>query len=662
MKLAIWLLAMGHASAALMPLPSTMTPADGALKIDASFAVESRGYSDARLDRAMTRLVERLSRQTGIAIRGGKTALVIECRAAGPRYPTLGEDESYRLDVLPQGAKITSATVTGALRGIETFAQLVERGTDGFQARGIHIADSPRFPWRGLMLDVSRHWMPVNVILRNLDAMAAVKLNVFHWHLSDDQGFRVESRRFPKLQGLGSDGHFYTQDEVRRVIEYAHDRGIRVIPEFDMPGHTTSWFVGYPELASAPGPYQIERKWGVFEPTMDPSREQTYEFLDQFLSEMAALFPDPYFHIGGDEVDPTQWNKSAAIQAWAARNGLKDAPAIQSYFNRRVEKLLAKHGKIMIGWDEVFDAGLSHETVLQSWRGQASLADAARAGYRGVLSFGYYLDHLQPTSAHYAIDPLGGAAGDLTAGQKAKILGGEACMWSEYVDPETIDSRVWPATVAIAERLWSPASVTGVDSMYARLEPVSRSLDWVGLRHRVNYEPMLERIAGERSADVLRVLADASEALGIEGRRDARHYSSLVPLNRFVDAVRPESEPVRRLELAARAVVAVPRGSTPAMAELHAAFTAWSDNDARFQGPNELAGLSKNLSILGSVGLQVLEYLRAGQTPPDGWIARQQATLADLEKPVAEVRLAAVRPVRILLEEAARERASGGNK
>ena len=198
--------------------------------------------------------------------------------------------------------------------------------------------------------------------------------------------------------------------------------------------------------------------------------------------------------------------------------------------------------------------------------------------------------------------------------------------------------------------------------MYARLEPVSRSLDWVGLRHRVNYEPMLERIAGERSADVLRVLADASEALGIEGRRDARHYSSLVPLNRFVDAVRPESEPVRRLELAARAVVAVPRGSTPAMAELHAAFTAWSDNDARFQGPNELAGLSKNLSILGSVGLQVLEYLRAGQTPPDGWIARQQATLADLEKPVAEVRLAAVRPVRILLEEAARERASGGNK
>lgn len=668
MRLAIWLLAVGQAlfvgeaSAALMPLPSNVTRAQGGLKIDANFAVESRGVSDARLDRAIERLVKRLSRQTGIAIRGGKTALVIECRAAGPQYPTLGEDESYRLDISPRGATITAPTVTGALRGMQTFAEWIDLAPGGFEARAVHIEDTPRFPWRGLMLDVSRHWMPVAVILRNLDAMAAVKLNVFHWHLSDDQGFRVESRRFPKLQGLGSDGHFYTQDEVRRVIEYARDRGIRVIPEFDMPGHTTSWLVGYPELASAPGPFQIERKWGVFQPTMDPSRERTYQFLDQFLGEMAALFPDPYFHIGGDEVDPTEWNQSAAIQAWAARNGLKDAPAIQAYFNRRVEKILAKHGKIMIGWDEVFDAGLSHETVLQSWRGQASLADAARAGYRGILSFGYYLDHLQPASAHYAIDPLGGAARDLTPEQKAKILGGEACMWSEYVDTETIDSRVWPATAAIAERLWSPASVTDADSMYARLEPVSRSLDWVGLRHRVNYEPMLERIAGERSADVLRVLADASEALGIEGRRDARQYSSLVPLNRFVDAARPESEPVRRLELAARAVVVAPRESTLAMAELRAAFTAWSENDARFEGPQELAGLSKNLSILGSVGLQVLEYLRAGQTPPDGWIARQLAVLAEVDKAVAEVKLAAVRPVRILLEGAVHERASGGNK
>jgi hexosaminidase len=545
---------------------------------------------------------------------------------------------------------------------METFAEWIDLGPEGFEARAVHIEDAPRFPWRGLMLDVSRHWMPMEVVLRNLDAMAAVKLNVFHWHLSDDQGFRVESRRFPRLQQLGSDGHFYTQDEVRRVVEYARDRGIRVIPEFDMPGHTTSWFVGYPELASAPGPYQIERSWGIFQPTMDPSREQTYKFLDELLGEMAALFPDPYFHVGGDEVDATQWTRSTAIQVWAASKGLKDAQAIQGYFIGRVEKILAKHGKTMIGWDEVFDRGLSRETIIQSWRGQASMADAARVGFRGVLSFGYYLDHLKPASFHYGNDPMDGAARDLTPDQKARILGGEACMWSEYVDAETIDSRVWPRAAAIAERLWSPASVTDLNSMYARLEPVSRMLDWVGLEHRTNYEPMLERLAGENSAEPLRVLADASEALGIEGRRDARKYTSLVPLNRFVDAARPESEPVRRMELAARKMTTAPDESASEMAELRATLAAWVENDARLQPAGALAGLSRNLSVLGSIGLRALEYLRPGRVPAEGWVDQQLAALQEMEKPMAEVNLAAVRPVRILVEAVRRRQSGGGNK
>jgi len=279
-----------------------------------------------------------------------------------------------------------------------------------------------------------------------------------------------------------------------------------------------------------------------------------------------------------------------------------------------------------------------------------------------VLSFGYYLDHLQPASSHYVVDPLSGAARELSQDQKARILGGEACMWSEYVDPETIDSRVWPNAAAIAERLWSQASVTDVDSMYERLESVSRMLDWVGLEHRVNYEPMLERLAEERPADSLRILGDASEALGIEGRRDARHYTSLVDLNRFVDAARPESESVRRMERAARRVLAAPDGSVREAAELRAMLTAWAENDARLQPQDELAALSKNLSILGSIGLRTLEYLRPGQTPPDGWIERQMAALSEMEKPEAEVKLAAVRPVRILLDGAARRHSNGGNK
>lgn len=632
------------ALAGLMPQPARVVPGAGRLVIDSNFSVAATEYSDARLQSAMNRLVSRVSRQTGIAMHPSKNAvLLIECRESGSEYPALGEDESYQLDISPDGARLNATTVIGALHGLETFAQLIDRS----EVPAIHIEDRPRFPWRGLMLDVSRHWMPVAVVERNLDAMAAVKLNVFHWHLSDDQGFRVESKRFPKLQQFGSDGNFYTQAEIRQVVTYARDRGIRVVPEFDIPGHTTSWFAGYPELASAPGPYSIERKWGIFKPTMDPTREETYAFLDDFIGEMATLFPDAYFHIGGDEVEDTQWKSSASIQAFERQHHLSDSRALHAYFNRRLQDLVKKHGKTMIGWDEVFDPSLSKDTIIQSWRGQASLAEAARKGYRGILSFGYYLDHLKPASFHYSVDPLSGPSDALSPEQTSRILGGEACMWSEYVSAETVNSRVWPRAAAIAERLWSPADTTNLESMYARMEAINRALDWVGLEHRSTYERMLDRIGG---GEPVRVLADASEALGIEGRRDARKYTSEIPLNRFVDTVRPESESIRRLEQAVRKVAANPTGAASELAELHVKLTEWAENDSRLKPPGELMQISRNLSILGSIGLQALEYLRAGHTAPDHWISQQFQVLGEIQKPSAEVTLAAARPVRLLLE------------
>src|SRR5260370_9300090 len=236
---------------------------------------------------------------------------------------------------------------------MQTFLQLIAPGSDSFLVPAVRLGDRPGFRWRGLMLDVGRPWMAVLVIERNLDAMAAVKLNVFHWHLSDDQGFRVESKLYPKLQEKGSDGHFYTQTEIRRVVAYAADRGIRVVPEFDIPGHTTSWFAGYPDLASPPGPFEIERKWGIFDPTMDPTRDEVYAFLDGFLDEMASLFPDEYFHIGGDEVLDTEW-KNKGFPATAELHGR---------FNLRVQALLKKHGKKMIGWDEIFHSALGGDAV-----------------------------------------------------------------------------------------------------------------------------------------------------------------------------------------------------------------------------------------------------------------------------------------------------------
>jgi hexosaminidase len=631
---------MPLAFAEVMPLPSKVVSAEGKLTVDTTFSAAAAGYSDVRLQAALRRFVARVSRQTGIPIHsaGKKATLLVECRESGSEYPTLGEDESYRLDVSPLGANLHAATVTGALRGLETFAQLIGSGPD---VQSVHIEDRPRFPWRGLMLDVSRHWMPVEVVERNLNAMAAVKLNVFHWHLSDDQGFRVESKLFPKLQQLGSDGNFYTQAQVRHIVDYARDLGIRVIPEFDIPGHTTSWFVGYPELASAPGPYAIERKWGIFLPTMDPAREATYTFLDVFIGEMASLFADRYFHIGGDEVEETQWKNSAAIQAFEKEHQLAGNRALHAYFNMRLQQILSKHGKTMIGWDEVLDSNLEHDTVIQSWRGQTSLAEAARKGYRGILSFGYYLDHLKSAAAHYAVDPLGNAP-DLTAEQSARILGGEACMWSEYVSDQTVDSRIWPRAAAVAERLWSARETTDVESMYLRLQSLNRALDWVGVEQRSTYGRMLDRIAGGPS-DALRVLADASEALGIDGRRSAQHYTSEIPLNRFVDTVRPESETIHNLERAARRLAASD------LAELEVRFTEWSKNEARLKPPAELASLSRNLSVLGSIGLRALEYLKAGTVAPDDWVASQMRMLDEIQKPNAEVTLAAVRPIRLLV-------------
>ena len=648
-----------------MPLPAVLTPAQGALSIGPSFSVALSGAADARLPAAIGRFLSRLARQTGIPMPAAKTAaanhavLRVECAAAGPDYPTLREDESYTLDVTPDGALLKAPTVAGVLHGLETFLQSAAPGAGGFEVPAMHIEDRPRFPWRGLMLDCSRHWMPLEIVERNLDAMAAVKLNVFHWHLADDQGFRAESRKYPRLQELGSGGLYYTQDQLRHIVAYARGRGIRVVPEFDMPGHTTSWLAAYPELAAVPGPYEIGRDFGIFDATLDPANEATYTFLDGFIGEMAAIFPDPCFHIGGDEVNGHQWEASESIQAFAMSQNLEGAKGLQLYFNRRVERILAKYGKTPVGWDEILDPGLPAGTVIQSWRGAASLAEAVSQGFGAILSWGYYLDHLKPASFHYAVDPLAGAAAQLTGEQQALILGGEACMWAELAGPETVDSRIWPRMAAIAERLWSPREAAGANSMYARMEAVSRILEYTGVRHRAGPGPMLARLAGGGPLGPLRTLAEAAEPLGL-GPRSARHYTTLTPLNHFADALPTESETVRALELAAKRVAADPSAKADA-ASLRARFATWAANHAQFEALaegnaflTELTPLSKDLADLGAAGLRLLGALTGGPPVDAAWLARESTLLtrllAERGIPALEVKMAAARPVSLLLD------------
>jgi hexosaminidase len=653
----------------LMPLPANAQLGSGSLHVDSAFSVAFTGYTEPRLERAGERFLRQLARQTGLPLsfkpaKSGKATLVVETEHASKEIQEVGEDESYILDVSTASARIRASTPLGAMHGLQTFLQLVDVSPDGFAAPAITIQDKPRFPWRGLMIDSARHFIPLDVVRRNLDGMEAVKMNVFHWHLSENQGFRAESKKFPKLHELGSDSLYYTQDEIRDLIAYAKDRGIRVVPEFDMPGHSTAWFVGHPELASGKGPYEIERRWGVFDPAMDPTSDKVYKFLDDLIGEMARLFPDHYFHIGGDEVNGKEWDANPKIQAFMKAHELKNNEALQAYFSGRVQKLVTKHGKTVVGWDEVLVEGVPKDIVIQSWRGQASLAKAATQGFRGILSNGYYLDLGWPAARHYAVDPMSGDAASLSAEEKQRILGGESCMWAEYVSPENVDSRIWPRNAAIAERLWSPQEVRDPASMYARLNSISARLEWLGLTHRTVSRHMLQRLAGPASPSefaALRTLTDLLEPVKDYTREHTATAppTSGTPLNRIVDAVPLESDAGRHFGELIDQFVATSCQDPAMQSRLHEQLAAWRDNDAILQPlaqrsflVKEVAANSQDLSALGAAGLAALDAMGKGQTPPDSWKAQQLATIEQAKKPKAQLLLIPAPAVQKLIEAA----------
>jgi len=653
----------------LMPWPASLKIGAGQLAISNSFSLAVHG-GDPRLRKAAAIFLNDLRRQTGMlpldfTVTGSAEAsLTIHSDRPSRDVQELGEDETYALEISATGAKLDAPTTLGVMRGLQTFLQLVRITPQGFAVPAVSIQDAPRFPWRGLLIDPGRHFLPVDVIKRNLDGMAAVKLNVLHWHLSEYQGFRVESKRFPKLHEMGSDGFYYTQDEIREVVMYARDRGIRIVPEFDMPGHSTSWFVGYPELASGPGPYSVERKWGVFDPAIDPTKESTYKFLDGFIGEMAALFPDQFFHVGGDEVNGKQWDANPKIQEFMRAHGLKNNADLQAYFNQRLQKIVAKHSKTMEGWDEILRPELPKSIVIQSWRGPQSLADAARQGYRGLLSSGYYLDLMSPTSAHYAVEPFADGAANLSDAEKQRVLGGEACMWGEFVSGENIDSRIWPRMAAIAERLWSPQAVTDVNSMYDRLDEISHWLDFYGLKHNANRDLMVRRMAGGEESSALRTLTDVIEPTKGYSRETlaTSQPTAFTPLNRLIDAAQPESAIARRFSAMVDLLISG-KMKPGTEIQIRAMLTKWRDNDMKLRAlaaksslVEEVAPLSQDLSTLGTLGLQALDYLDRGEHPPEAWTSQQLALVQQAFQPKAQVLLMIAPAVQKLIQASAGEK------
>jgi hexosaminidase len=648
-----------------MPIPASVKFHSEQLRVDSNFKVATRGHSDARLLGGISRFMKRLEGRTVLTLAPGlapddqMTQLIVNCQGPGKDIPGVGENESYRIDITRRQALLTAPTVVGALRGLETLLQLLDADRNGYFLPGVQIDDQPRFPWRGLLIDVARHFQTMEVLKRNLDAMAAVKLNVLHWHLTEDQGFRVESKKFPKLHQLGSDGNYYTQEQVREIIAYARDRGIRVVPEFDMPGHSTSWLVGYPELGSAPGPYTIERRPGIFEPALDPTREEVYKFLETFLGEMAALFPDDYLHIGGDENEGKQWDRNPAIQAYMKQKGIKDNHALQAYFNTRLLKILQKHKKKMIGWDEILQPELPKDVVIHSWRGTAALAEAARKGYDGILSNGYYIDLIQPASQHYVSDPLP-ADSTLTPEEAKHVLGGEATMWAEWVTPETIDSRIWPRTAAIAERLWSPRTVNDIPDMYRRMAVISLQLEELGLMHKKNPEMMLRRLVRNDDVGPLRTLVSVLEPVKEYRRYEQRPQTMLSPLTGVVDATLPDSETARKFSWMVKEFLDDAPRYQLYRPELSEMLSDWQRSGAslepiidRSPSLKEIKPLAENLTQLGETGLEAISYLKFGTPPPRQWRETSLAKVDEAAKPYGALEFVVIAGVKQLVNAAA---------
>lgn len=496
----------------LMPRPQSLVLGEGQFVIEAKTPVSASGDAAAVAERFVDYMA--MAGLKGLQVTTGDGA------GAGIRFELDPEaqdasGEAYTLHASPDGIRISAATPAGLFRGATTLWQLATVQGRDFQVPAVEIEDAPRFGWRGFMLDSARHFQDLDEIKKILDAMALQKLNTFHWHLTDDQGWRIEIKQYPKLVEVGScripagDGGvdpatgearpycgFYTQDQVREIVAYAAERHITVVPELDIPGHATAAIAAYPELGSIDEKLVPLSEWGVF-PNLFNTEEETMVFLENVLTEMVELFPGQYVHIGGDEAVKDQWEASARIQAHMREVGASDEMAMQGLMVERLEKFLAGHGKRLIGWDEILEAELPDEATVMSWRGTEGGLEAARKGHDVVMtpSSVLYLDYLQTESPDeppgrpatntideiYAFEPV---PADLEADKHAHILGLQANLWTEHTRFDTrVEHHLFPRLAAVAETGWTPADGKDWQDFRQRLPMQLHRYDLIGIRY-----------------------------------------------------------------------------------------------------------------------------------------------------------------------------------
>lgn len=662
----------------LMPVPKAVATQPGGLPLANGFTATVSGCPQPFIGRALARFQADIARLRGPGDpRAAGPGLSIRCRSPEQAPAAPAAQEAYRLKVDAAGVDIDADGPLGALRALATLRQLVGAGADPAVVPFVRIDDAPRFPWRGVMIDTARHFMALPTLERQVDAMERVKLNVLHLHLSDNEGFRVESRLYPKLQAA-QHGEFYTQAEIRSLVAYAAARGVRIVPEFDMPAHTGAIVAAYPEFAARTDP---TAPFAAFDHALNPASEATYGFLEKLLGEMAALFPDRDFHVGGDEVSDAAWAHEPQVAAFMAAHGLKSRVEMEAYFHTRVRAILRRHGKTAVGWDEIAATPIPHDVIVQAWRNSNAVGVAVAGGHPTIVSAGYYLDQLMPADSHYAVDPFdlqadglsaeevaqlqkasplaGGAAKPLelrpmpplTPDQEKLVLGGEMALWSELVSDEMLDARLWPRAAALAERFWSPREVRDPQSLRRRLPVVEAELEIQGLEAQAGRARMAARLA-PGAPDVVATFLQA-----VAPSRYATHNHTLRALlagqrnpppqrlTALADAAPVDGVAALRFDADARRLVA---GDRSAASALRAQLQIWADNAPRFAAvakgrPDLEAGLPANADAanLAALGLEALDAIERGQAMGAEAQARAKPLLARL---MAE-RAASSRPI-----------------
>ncbi len=652
----------------LIPWPASVDAGLGRFELEsARLAAVFEAASSERVADAVSQLAADVASLTGLPA-ADSVPVRIRTAGAASSAPRLEEDESYWLVVDDAGIYLDAASPWGALRGIATLGQLVT--ADGCIPH-VAVDDRPRFSWRGLLLDPARHFLPLDDVLRTLDGMARCKLNVLHLHLTDDQGFRFQVSDYPRL----ASAQCYSAADLRRIVEHAASLGVRVVPEVDMPGHVTSWLTAYPEL----GYQQVQEaeRFGVHAACLDPTSDVVYAVIGSILDTLVEIFPDPCLHIGGDEVSPRWWSEDPKVQALMAAEGLVDVRAVQGFFNRRVAEMVAARGRQVVAWDEVIDAGMAEDWIIQAWRGVTMRDRVIAAGNRVLLSAPYYLDLHFPTDVHYGFDPgaaqtalleredaltrdprfehvaagirwtdqwRAGAVAAPEGDADELLLGGEACLWSELVTPEVLDMRLWSRLPAVAERFWSPATLTDSREVNRRQDVfLDRSLPLSGIELTANTSARWRSLGISEAWDDLVCMLEPikwyGRLLGMEALNariagtempQARPYDVASALDQLIDHLPVESR-------TARAVAELCEQATSEQAERGVAretllryLKLWKKlGEASDEAPVGLSPLASKLAELG----RLIERRLEGE-------AQSAETIAGLLVPEGEFMLA----------------------